>query len=437
MQAQHINFCSPEEIHDMRSKPVQWLMAAALLATVAVPGWAQPELVGGEFKVNQNNNPRQLGPQAASSPSGSSLIVWENDLHGILGRAFDRNGNPTTPELILAGNNLPSLPASGVFDIHKEPAVAALPGGEFLVVWTQERAYMVIEPFYLRREIREQDVYGQRFSAQGAPLGQRFRVNATTNHFQRRPQVAVRPGGVVVVWEQALRKVERNSVAVYGRLLTRRGAPIGGELRIDGGQSPEIWNVAVAANAAGDFLVAWEGGNVDTPDILARQYERDGTPLGGSFVANPATQGRQRRPAVAATRDGDFLVAWQSYVKDTPIHGIQGQFYSAAGARIGSEIQISKGTGEVQIAPALALLPSGNIMVAWMDWVGTVPIGAFAVVIDDTGAALGDEIQISEERLYPQYQISLAANAHGDVLATWESRIDRERAIAARHLQAD
>src|SRR5215218_6828868 len=161
----------------MRSKPVQWLMAAALLSTIAIPGWAQPELVGGEFKVNQNDS-RQLSPQVASSPSGNSLIVWQNDLHGIQGRAFDRNGNPTTPELILAGNNLPDLPASGVFNVHKEPAVAYLPGGEFL----------------------EQEVYGQRFSAQGAPLGQRFRVNPTTTHFQRRPQVAVRPGGVVVVW---------------------------------------------------------------------------------------------------------------------------------------------------------------------------------------------------------------------------------------------
>jgi hypothetical protein len=193
----------------------------------------------------------------------------------------------------------------------------------------------------------------------------------------------------------------------------------------------------VAANAAGEFLVAWESGDVLAPDVLGRLYEHDGTPLGAAFVANPSTLGRQRRPAVLATVGGDFLVAWQSYVKDTPIHGIQGQFYSSAGARIGSELQISMGVGQVQISPALALLPSGNIVVAWMDWVGTWPIGAYAVVIDDTGVPLGDEVLMSEERLYPQYQISVSANALGDILATWESRIGRERAIAARHLRAD
>lgn len=421
----------------MKSKPVQWLMAAALLSMIALPGWAQPELVGGELKVNQNKS-RQLNPQVAFTPSGTSLIVWENSRFGILGRAFDRNGNPTTPELVLAGNDLPGIPSSGKIMVRKEPALVYLPGGEFLVLWTEEKDFLVLDHFYERREILEQDVFGQRFSAQGAPLGRRFRVNATTTHFQRRPEVAVRAGGVVVVWEQALQTHgERDSTAVYGRLLTRRGAPTSGELRIDAGQSPEIWNVAVAANAAGEFLVAWEGDDVQSPNILARLYERDGAPLGAAFVANPATLGRQRRPAVLATRDGDFLVAWQSYVKDTPIHGIQGQFYSAAGARIGSEFQISKGVGEVQISPALALLPSGNIVVAWMDWINTVPVGAYAVVIDDTGVPLGDEVLISQERLYPQYEISVAANAHGDILATWESRITRERAIAARHLHAD
>lgn len=420
----------------MRSKPVQWLMAAALLSTIAIPGWAQPELVGGEFKVNQNSL-RQLKPQVAFSPSGTSLIVWENERLGILGRVYDRSGNPRTPELVLAANDRMPIPSIGKVTIRKEPALAYLPGGEFLVLWTEEKVYLVLDHFYEHREILEQDVYGQRFSAQGAPLGQRFRVNTATAHFERRPKVAVRASGVVVVWEQAHKRRERDSVAVYGRLLTRRGVPVTRELRIDAGQSPEIWNVAVAANRGGDFLVAWESGDVESLDILVRPYGRDGAPVGAAFVANRSTAGRQRRPAVLATHDGDFLVAWQSYLKGTAIHGIQGQFFSSAGAPIGAELQLSKGVGEVQISPALALLPSGNIVVAWMDWVGAVPVGAFAVVIDETGVPLGEEVRMSEERLYPQYQISVSANAHGDVLATWESRLQRERAIAGRHLKAD
>lgn len=421
----------------MRSKPVRWLMAAVLLSTISVPGWAQPELVGGEFQVNQNDKPRQLKPQVAFNAAGSSLVVWENDRYGILGRAYDRDGNPITGELVLVANqNLPGIPARGNVTVRKEPALAHLDGNEFLVLWTEERDFLVLDHFYERREILDQDVYGQRFSLDGTPLGARFRLNATTGHHQRRPKVAVQPNGLAVAWEHAWKSWERDSVAVYGRLFTRRGVARGAELRVDSGQFPEVWNVAVAANAAGDFLIAWESGTVGAPNVYARVYDRDGTALTSRFVANPSTPGRQRRPAVVATHGGDFLVAWQSYVKDTPVHGVMGQFYSRNGERIGSELQISKGSGQVQISPALALLPSGNVVVAWMDWVGTWPVGVYAVVIDENGP-LGDEILVSEERIYPQYQISVAASATGEIVATWEARIKRERAIAARRLLAD
>lgn len=422
----------------MKSKPVQWLLAVILLTAVSVPGWAQPELVGEEFKVNENKNPRQLNPQVAFAPSGSALVVWENDRHGILGRTYDRHGNATSAELVLVANkNLPGIPAMGEVLVRKEPALVYLPSGEFLIFWTDEKDHLVLDHFYERREILDQDVYGQRFSPAGAPLGERFRVNATAAGLQRRPKAAVKTGGLVVVWEQAQSGKERDSLSLSGRLLTRRGAPTSGEFRIDSGASAEVWNPEVAANAAGDFLVAWEAGAADAPDVFARLYDKDGAATGSEFVANPTTLGRQRRPAVLAVRNGDFLVAWQSYVSGGSVHGINGQFYSSHGVRIGSELGFSHGSGDVQISPALALLPSGNIVVTWMDWVSTWPVGLFAVLVDASGRRIGEEQLISQERLFPQYQTSVAANAHGEILAAWEGRMKRERAIAARLMQAD
>jgi hypothetical protein len=420
----------------MRSKPV-WLLAAALLLVCALPGWADPKPVGEEFRVNQTATPRQLKPQVAFGPSGNSLVVWENQISGIMGRAYDRNGKPVTGEMLLVANkNLPTIPASGEVLVRKEPALVILPNSEFLVFWTEERDHLVLEQFYEQRDILDQDVYGQRFSAAGAPIGERFRVNATTDAFQRRPRAAIKQGGLVVIWESALALSERDSVSVHGRLLNRRGQPAGDEFRIDAASSPEIWSLSLAANSSGEFLVAWEGGDVLTPDVYARFYDRDGSPLGAEFIANPGTSGRQRRPAVLATRNGDFLVAWQSST-GTVTPGIKGQFYSPAGARIGSEFLISKPVAKIQIAPALALLPSGNIVVTWLDWADVWPIGAFAVVIDSSGRTLGNQVKISNEQLYPQYQSSVAANNFGDVLASWEGRLKRQQSITARLLKAD
>jgi hypothetical protein len=421
----------------MRSKPFQWLAATALLLTCSVPVWAQPELVGEEFQVNQNKDSRQLQPVALFNASGNAMIVWENDIHGILGRFYDRNGAASGEITLVANRNLPGIPARGEVLVRKDPAVLSLPNGEMLVFWTEEKDYLSIDHFYENRKMLDQDVMGQRFDAAGAPLGERFLINAATEGFQRHPKAALKAGGVVVVWESSADG--RSSSSVQGRLLTRRGKSAGDEFRVDAGRVSPIWNLALAANAAGDFLVAWESKDADGPGVAGRLYDKDGAALGAEFGINARTAGRQRRPAVLATRAGDFLVAWQGYQEDVD-HGIYGQLISRGGARIGGEVQIGHGTGEVQVAPSLALLPSGGIVAAWMDWVGTWPSGVYAVTLDASGHPTGGEVLVSEERLYPQYRISVAAGAAstaGDVVATWEGRLSRGRAITARRLQVN
>ena len=418
----------------MRSRPFQWLAATALLLASSVPGWAQPELVGEEFKVNENTTSRQLQPVASFHGSGKAVIVWENDIHGILGRFYDRNGAASGEITLVANKNLPGIPAKGEVLVRKDPSVVQLPNGEFLIFWTEEKDFLTLDHFYENRRVLEQDIMGQRFDGSGAPLGERFLVNASTAGFQRRPKATLKTGGIVVIWESG--KDTKNSVSVQGRLLSRRGKPESDEFRVDSGKTPEIWNTALAANAPGDFLVTWESTDADGPGVSARLYDMAGAALTSELTVNASAAGRQRRPAVVATRTGDFLVAWQGF-QDDAFHGIYGQLLSRAGARIGGEVQIGHGSGDVQISPSLALLPSGDIVAAWMDWVNTWPVGAYAVVLDSTGHPVSEEVLVSQERLFPQYRLSVAASATGEILITWEGRIARGRAIAARRLQVD
>ena len=421
----------------MRFKAFQGLAAAALLVTVSAPGWAQPRLIGKEFQVNQNSEHRQVAPVTAASPSGSSLIVWENSNLGILGRFYDRDGKPLSQELLLVANKrLPTIPASGEVLIRKDPAFVFLPTGEFLLFWTEEKDHLVLDHFWENRTILDQDIRGQRFNAKGAPLGASFAVSGADAGFQRGPKAALKSGGAMVVWEKG--ENWKDAQAVLGRFLTRDGRSKGGVFRIDAGRASEVRSLAIASNALGDALVAWEADLGSDPDIVARFFSRkSGTARGDEIVANSSTPGRQRRPAVVATQNGDFLLAWQSFLSGSPIHGIVGQLFNSAGARSGSERQLSRGTGEIQIAPALARLRSGKIVVTWMDWVNVSPIGIYAVTIDEAGNRLGEEIKISEARVVPQYKISVAANSHGEIVAVWEGLINGGWSIAAQRMKVD
>jgi len=402
----------------------------------AIAAWAQPALVGHEFRVNQSRESLQLTPVAAFGPADNCLIVWESDIKGILGRFYASNGRPASAEITLvADRQLPTIPGRGEVLLRKHPAVVFLPGGEFLLFWTEERDSLSIDQFYEERHILEQSVRGQRFSAAGKPVEASFAVSQRETGFQRRPHAVLTKSDVMVVWEGA--EGWRTSTAVSGRVLTRRGQARSAAVRLDAGQGLHVRDVVLASNAEGEALAVWEK---TTPDgdfeVVARPLDRNGAVSGPEIVPYASSVGRQRRPAVVATRGGDFLVAWQSYRPGGTRYGIFGQLLSPAGVAVGAERQLATGVGEDQIAPALALLPSGDVIATWLDWVGATPIGVYAVVVDEAGVPLGAEVRVSEDKIYPQYQNAVAASPRGTIIAAWESRLDRGRGIAARRLQA-
>ena len=418
--------------HHRRSLVTVLISVAPQLSAAAA--WAQPALVGHEFRVNQSRESLQLAPVAAFGSSERCLIVWESDIKGILGRFYAANGRAVSAEITLVANQKVAIPSRGEVMVRKHPAVVFLPGGEFLLFWTEERDSLSIDQFYEDRDILEQSVRGQRFSAAGRPVEASFAVSQPGTGFQRRPHAVLSKDNVMVVWEGA--EGWRTSLAISARLLTRRGQARGAAVRLDAGLGEHVRDIALASNAAGDVLAVWETSRQGDFEVVARPLDRNGALAGPELDPFGSSVGRQRRPAVVATRGGDFLVAWQGWLPGGSRYAIFGQPVSPAGVAVGAERQLATGVGEDQIAPALALLPSGNVIATWLDWVGATPIGIYAVVVDESGFALGREVRVSEDKVYPQYQNAVAASPRGTIFTAWESRLDRGRGIAARRLLA-
>ncbi len=417
----------------MRSKPSLWLTAMALLPALAAPVWSAPRPVGSEIRVNSNTESKQRNPVAAVHPSGRSIVVWENDKYGLRGRFFTRSGEAAGAELGLVANQTVPVRAEGEVVTRRDPAVAMVPSGDFFVFWTEDKAFLRVDAFIETRTPIDQDVLGQRFNGDGTAAGEAFRVNANSTGNQARPKVlSLTEGRTLVVWEAG---------GLFGRIISRNGQPIGDEFKINAEGGRQVQNAALAASSSGGFLVAWESccGDGSGQGIFARLYDRNAVPVGSDIRVNTETAGIQRRPAVAADAAGGFLVVWQGQFGTVKQSRIFGQFIGAAGNLVGPQFRASEGNGvgDAHISPSVARELSGNYLVAWMDWFDIFPLGIYGVEIDRLGARVGDEIQINDARPTAHFRTFLSVGPAGELLMPYEAYAPnggRGRGIAARRI---
>ena len=414
----------------MRSKPWLWLVVLVLLTVTAAPMMGQPQFAGAEFRVNGNTDSTLRNPAAAFSASGSAVVVWQDERNGLRGRFYDLKGNLLSGELALVANQtLSGLPAHGIEIVRKDPSVAFLASGELVVAWTEEKDDVSADVLFESRQVIDRNVFAQRFSAAGVPQGAPARLNAAVAGYQSLPKVLVRSGSLdpIVVWQ--------TEDGIFGRAFRpEKNKAVGAELRINTLPGP-VANPAVAADAAGNFLVAWEAADGSSQGVYARLFDRTATPQGSELLVNSTVQGLQRSPAVTAVKGGGWLVVWQGQAGSIKNAHVYGQFLGAAGSFVGPQVRISQGVGPLQISPSVAQVASGNFLVTWTDWKEPFPVGLFGVEIDRLGNAVGAETEINSRPIGSQFRTALASFG-STVLIPWEGFTDSNArpGISARRL---
>jgi hypothetical protein len=123
---------------------------------------------------------------------------------------------------------------------------------------------------------------------------------------------------------------------------------------------------SVAADASGNYVVAWEGNGVgDGSGVFAQRYLADGTPRGSEFRVNAATADNQVGPVVAMDHAGDFAVAWSTRV--SAVGGnlvVYARAFNADGTARTGDIQVTAAsTSETNFAMSIALDAGGDFVV--------------------------------------------------------------------------
>ena len=207
--------------------------------------------IGNIFRVNVATGGDT--PDVSGDAAGRVIVAWLQ-WNGVEDRPRARfyapDGGPSTGEVTI------DLP----IDAHMlgaNLAVATTPDG-FLVVWTEERITESI--------ITEQAIVAQPFSSTGAP-GQRIRVAELQNSVDRL-DVAVSGAGLgLVAWEDrdnGVDVIRAASVDVHSGVAS---PPVVATVADLG----HPYAPALAANAAGDFLLAWTSiANASAYHVLGR-----------------------------------------------------------------------------------------------------------------------------------------------------------------------
>jgi hypothetical protein len=378
-----------------------WFLAAPVLLL------AQGVPQGPEFRVNNYTAGKQAGSSVASDSAGNFVVAWrsldqDGSGYGVFAQRYSSTGLALGGEFQVNGATLSD---------QLGPSLAFDSAGNFVVAW-------------MSQDGSGYGIFGQRYRSSGAPLGGEFRVNTFTALRQGLPSVACDPAGnFVIAWESYGQ--DGSSYGVFAQRYASTGAPLGAEFRVNS-FTADIQRVpSTAADAAGNFVVAWQSLDEDGNGygVFAQRYANTGSPVAGEFRVNTFTPGSQSFPSVTSDPAGQFVVAWMSSSgQDGSLLGVFAQRYASTGLPLGGEFRANSYTTGSQDRPAVASDADGNFVIAWtsQDQDGS-GFGVFAQRYGSTGAPLGGEFRVNTFTTSYQRIPSVASDPAGNFVIAWHS----------------
>lgn len=382
--------------------------------------------VAAESRVDEPTPYRVRDPSVLVLDEQRALVVWSNDRLGLLANFVDQD--PGSDLVLVANSTFPSNPGEGEVVTRHHPSAASLPGGDFLLVWTEESALLRAAVFFYDFDVHDRNIFAQHFDANAAPIGEAFQVNEASDALESHPEaISLGDGRIAVTWET------RN--AVFVRLVSADGV-IGPEIRVNQTRASETSRPTLARDPSGVVMLAWTGRDGSGTGVFARLFDRDLRPLTDELVVNGDRHSHQRRPSVAPSRTDGFLVAWMGRTGKPGEWRIFTQAVSADGQLIGVERLVSGDSADADNSATVVTSLDGRYLVLWLTWARPFPIFVGGVELDASGQAMSEIFQVNSEQPLQQDRMDAVVAPDGSILVTWEGYADRSTlGISTRRLE--
>jgi hypothetical protein len=206
--------------------------------------------LGEDFRISLDG--QQDRPTLAALSGGGFVVAWEDmsttsAFKNIRAQRFDTSGVAIGPDIRLNADDAAHLDSV---------ALTALPDGGFVAVWRGPDP----DPRW-----RGTDIIGQRFDAEGNPLGPEQRINsAEVPDWQRSPALAANDhGGLAALWVSPDGQ-DGDGAGVFGQFFVAATPGTTGDDRLTGGDGADVilgrnGNDLIRGAAGADTLYGGDG----------------------------------------------------------------------------------------------------------------------------------------------------------------------------------
>lgn len=431
----------------------------------------------GELAVSQNTSHDQISPSVDLDNEGNFIVVWKGSEGSASAYSVinARKYNQNTPE--DDAYILESASDYGNADEIKSPDVDLNGDGSFVVAWEYEQNVGSSE--YIRAQIYDQEgsaqvdgdidvgvfqlaknpkiaadkdggfvvvydtddysgnqyINGSRYNRFGDRIQTwNFYNEGYSGNVSGEPAIGMNDrGDFIVAWEDNLSSVNSgectsetdcDSYGIYFKRFEGSENPpynISDSEMINTFSTSSQVDPAIAKDGSGNYVVVWESNINDETEqgyaIRGQRYFDDGSKNGSEFQINTITTDNQIDPDVAMNANGDFIVTWRGGFST---YGVYARMYNADGSAIGDDIKVDDETGSTNHShPAVDINDDGDAIILYTHSYSDV----LARRINSDGTTNGDEFKVEAEtgsgaRNYPD----VALNNDGSFVATFGLR---------------
>ena len=193
-------------------------------------------------------------------------------------------------------------------------------------------------------------------------------VNSVGSGQQLDPAVAMNAdSGFVAAWEDD--QNENGFYQVYARGFAGGGCEAFADIVVASDASGQQVNPAVAVDAAGNFVVAWQDDRDenDKYQIRLRGFHADGSERFPDMTVNSAEAGQQLDPSVAMDAGGNFVVVWEDDQDLNGLYQVYMRGFNPDGTERFSDRVVNSNVSGQHLDPSVDMNPGGDFVVAWED----------------------------------------------------------------------